>query len=74
MFKVLGNFSCNDLDKKIGEVLNDSDLSSIEEYVPFLISRKLIIEIPKENKIEEIKEIKEIKNESPEKPKRKNKG
>lgn len=71
MFKVLGNFSCNDLDKKIGEVLNDSDLSSIEEYVPFLISRKLIVEIPKENKIEEIKEF---KNESPEKPKRKNKG
>lgn len=78
MFKVIGNFSCNNVDGKIGQLLSLSDLSPAQDHIESLINNKLIEELPKGKNTEfneEIKEeIKEVKSESPEKTKKKNKG
>lgn len=42
MYKVIANFICDGICKKIGEVLSDSDLDALESRIPLLVESKLI--------------------------------
>jgi len=77
MYKVLLNFDCGKLVGKVGQVINESDLSNIEDFIPYFVKEKIIEEIPKkEIKTEEVVPFfkEEVKLETPEKTKKKNKG
>lgn len=83
MYKVISNFHCDGISKKIGDVLIDSDLSCLENWISFLIKNRLIEEIssessessvePKEELMENL-EVNADESKPKEKSKKKSKG
>lgn len=49
MYKAISNFICDGICKKVGEVLNDSDLDALKNRIDLLIESKLIEEIKSES-------------------------